>query len=303
MKNEKEFRDSVFEKAKQYEIRRKARNKKLLGTVSLCSLCIVIAASVRFASLYDMTNQESVPTEGPNTTNAPTDTEHNSPTPSETTSPFGSYDWGNNETTAAYGETTSAMTTEAVATETTETPVGTLPPTETSTTSAPTETTGKIEVPSATETEHPESPNSETSTTISAPNPPTSGNVISPTRLLLLGQIEIEAASEKALLFTSKAAFHAFWQENFAEELSPRAWAFLQTTFDASFFEKNIAVIALVPTNWTSYKLTYQNGILSDFQNIKIKDNAPSDLYTPHVYTIPSDTTEPYYTLIYEDAS
>ena len=45
MKNYDEFRQIVFEKAKKYEAQRKARNKKIIESVSLCSLVIVIALS------------------------------------------------------------------------------------------------------------------------------------------------------------------------------------------------------------------------------------------------------------------
>ena len=43
MKNHEEFRSTVFEKARKYEVRRKARNKKIWETASLCSLALVIA--------------------------------------------------------------------------------------------------------------------------------------------------------------------------------------------------------------------------------------------------------------------
>lgn len=45
MKNHEEFRSAVFEKAKKFEAKRKARNKKIAETVSLCSLALVIALS------------------------------------------------------------------------------------------------------------------------------------------------------------------------------------------------------------------------------------------------------------------
>ena len=45
MKNYDEFRATVFDKAKKYEAQRKARNRKIVETVSLCSLVIVITLS------------------------------------------------------------------------------------------------------------------------------------------------------------------------------------------------------------------------------------------------------------------
>lgn len=45
MKSYEEFRSAVFEKAEKYEARRKARNKKIAETVSLCSLALVIVLS------------------------------------------------------------------------------------------------------------------------------------------------------------------------------------------------------------------------------------------------------------------
>ena len=49
MKNYDEFRQTVFEKADRYKAKRKARNKKIIETVSLCSLCLIIGISAYFA--------------------------------------------------------------------------------------------------------------------------------------------------------------------------------------------------------------------------------------------------------------
>ncbi len=49
MKNYDEFRRTVFEKAVRYKAKRKARNKKIIETVSLCSLCLIIGVSAYFA--------------------------------------------------------------------------------------------------------------------------------------------------------------------------------------------------------------------------------------------------------------
>ena len=49
MKNYDEFRRTVFEKADRYKAKRKARNKKIIETVSLCSLCLIIGVSAYFA--------------------------------------------------------------------------------------------------------------------------------------------------------------------------------------------------------------------------------------------------------------
>ena len=49
MKNYDEFRRTVFEKADRYKAKRKARTKKIIETVSLCSLCLIIGVSAYFA--------------------------------------------------------------------------------------------------------------------------------------------------------------------------------------------------------------------------------------------------------------
>ena len=49
MKNYDEFRRTVFEKADRYKAKRKARNQKIIETVSLCSLCLIIGVSAYFA--------------------------------------------------------------------------------------------------------------------------------------------------------------------------------------------------------------------------------------------------------------
>ena len=49
MKNYDEFRRTVFEKADRYKAKSKARNKKIIETVSLCSLCLIIGVSAYFA--------------------------------------------------------------------------------------------------------------------------------------------------------------------------------------------------------------------------------------------------------------
>jgi hypothetical protein len=48
MKNYDEFRQTVFEKADRYQAKRKTRNKKIIETVSLCSLCLIIGISSYF---------------------------------------------------------------------------------------------------------------------------------------------------------------------------------------------------------------------------------------------------------------
>ena len=65
MKNYDEFRKTVFDKAKKYEAQRKARNKKIIESVSLCSLVIVIALSAYLGIL-------TIPEQLPDNTSATT---------------------------------------------------------------------------------------------------------------------------------------------------------------------------------------------------------------------------------------
>lgn len=46
MKNSEEFRRLVFEKAKSYEIRRRARNKEIAGSVIVCSLVLALSLPI-----------------------------------------------------------------------------------------------------------------------------------------------------------------------------------------------------------------------------------------------------------------
>lgn len=46
MKNSEEFRSLVFEKAKNYEIRRRARNKKIAGSAIVCSLVFALSLPI-----------------------------------------------------------------------------------------------------------------------------------------------------------------------------------------------------------------------------------------------------------------
>lgn len=59
MKNSEEFRRLVFEKAKSYEIRRRARNKKIAGSVIVCSLVLALSPPISL-HLY---HQGAYPTE------------------------------------------------------------------------------------------------------------------------------------------------------------------------------------------------------------------------------------------------
>ncbi len=71
MKNHEEFRATVFEKAKKYEAQRKARNKKIIESISLCSLVIVITLS---AYLGILTFPEQLSETSEQTTTAVSDT-------------------------------------------------------------------------------------------------------------------------------------------------------------------------------------------------------------------------------------
>lgn len=102
MKNHDEFRRTVFEKAKLYEAKRKARNKKIIEVVSLCSLCVIIGISAYFGlDSIGFAANEAADTA---ITEAPLDS------PSTVTT----------DTTAVLMKTTAAMTTSTTTVATTE---------------------------------------------------------------------------------------------------------------------------------------------------------------------------------------
>ena len=79
MKNSEEFRDLVFEKAKNYEIRRRARNKKIAGSAVVCTLILALSLPISIR-LY---HQGAYPTEE---TTAETKTSHETAAEASTTS-------------------------------------------------------------------------------------------------------------------------------------------------------------------------------------------------------------------------
>lgn len=53
MKNSEEFRSLVFEKAKNYEIRRRARTKKIAGSAVVCSLILALSLPISLHLYYE----------------------------------------------------------------------------------------------------------------------------------------------------------------------------------------------------------------------------------------------------------
>ena len=53
MKNSEEFRSLVFEKAKNYEIRRRARTKKIAGCAIVCTLVLALSLPISLHLYYE----------------------------------------------------------------------------------------------------------------------------------------------------------------------------------------------------------------------------------------------------------
>lgn len=111
MKNYDEFRQTVFEKADRYKAKRKARNQKIIETVSLCSLCLIIGISAYFALERGYFVPESVDT-------APTTPTVDTPQAVQTTSADVDKPIETAETTTGAYMTTTTMQTTVVQTTT-----------------------------------------------------------------------------------------------------------------------------------------------------------------------------------------
>ncbi len=62
MKNEKEFREAVYEKARRYEQKRKQARRRIIEAISLCSVCVAIGVSAWLILPHtDMSISENYP--------------------------------------------------------------------------------------------------------------------------------------------------------------------------------------------------------------------------------------------------
>ena len=113
MKNYDEFRKTVFDKAKKYEAQRKARNKKIIESVSLCSLVIVITLSAYLGILH-------MPAELPEDTTQTTVTDTTASQISDMTTQTETTNSMFVETTTEQSYTTIATTAETTVQTTTE---------------------------------------------------------------------------------------------------------------------------------------------------------------------------------------
>jgi hypothetical protein len=246
MKSHEEFRLTVFEKAELYEKKRKARNKRIVETASLCSLCIVIGISAylgfgnrnfKAEDLVDMTIAEATPThedgneiQDGNTTGAPLETTAgmtSASTLAATTEM--TYDLTTTvEATFATTTTACTMTTEATYTETTEATVDYSTPADTF------------------------------SFATTSPIQPTYGYYCHD------GFICDKQCGDEATLYVceSLSALDDALRSALGECLSAEDQSYFIEAFNKSFFEDSVLVVIHVPDTYV-WKVELENGIFT----------------------------------------
>ncbi len=277
MKNSEDFRRAVFEKAKRYEERRKARRKKMIETASLCSLCVVIGLSAYLIGSgagfdhNDLTTTASSPS-GTVTHGSVDGTTVESPIPglesSGTTIFTTTFETTVTTTTPVFTTTTALTMTETTTMET-----------FTSTTTAHTSTTSA----SLTETEQSES----TPLTPAPLNgiPYLDGVKISPETIFSCENDPLPAADIYVIRDESileQAVFHDVYDKRLQEDdkLS------LCERYKEDFFENHVLILAYVPAKWTAYQVSYRHGTASAFFNIEMNKGYDYEL---HTYILPKN--------------
>ncbi len=289
MKNSEEFRRTVFEKAKRYEEKRKARRRKCFQTVSLCSLCVVIGISAFFGIRYNISDatSEVVTTDGganmeaPNsaveTTDGVTEFEQTTDIPTGDVLP----------TTSWSAETTAVMTTTM--------PMGTMAEGTyaTSTSTHQMETTAVVQGTTAAdphETSYCLPENILEEQEISASTVPSA----KPDRILT-GKT---AEKEEFLVYRDAEDFSAELVSRYQERLLEEDCTVLRETYDAAFFAEHMLIAVYVPIDWTAYDIYYQDGGASRFLSVKICD-AQQNVNVLHLYAIPQNEAESLTLLTY----
>lgn len=258
MKNHDEFRRTVFEKAKQYEIKRKARNKKIIEIVSLCSLCLVIGISAYLGlGIYDLAPDDSIATT-PFTQDAPTaatsindSAEHPAGTdPDAEDLPSTDADEIHpifTATTQALRTTTAAAT---IATTTPEGPAMTFAPTNTAATSLD-ETT-----PSTVASTTPDIPQS-TNTEITAS--PTENKLVSYSGYCCERPNSQESHICELVVRENRSSLEYILNVLYDDCLSDGAKEDLYAMFDESFFEENVLIVLHI-SDYYSLEYEEKNG-------------------------------------------
>ncbi len=259
MKNEKEFRDAVYEKARLYEKKRTARRRRLLETAALCSVCVVIGLSAWLV----------IPNSGFEEDASVHTTESKSGTDgAENTSDTGKFQEGLAQSTM---EGSTYRSTAADATYTTEAPLFTAT-TAISTTAFGTETTNsprgtefllEEDVPSSAE---------DTVHHVTADRSFTlSGSIALRTRFAVLKGTEDLLAELNGL----------------GERLSEFDRREIENTYDDTFFEENVLIFIPRHMTYEGYEVWFRSGGASEINSVgKELSFKP---YMLHTYVIPRE--------------
>ena len=227
MKNYDEFRRTVFEKADRYKAKRKARNKKIIETVSLCSLCLIIGISAYFALDRGYFVPESVDS-------APTTPATGTPQAVQTTLADSPIETAGT-TTGAYMTTTTMVTTTYAYTTSTTTVEATFTPT--------TEQTSSVEATFS------------DASSSAAPMIPQNKNYIL--------QDIVPCTDENALpsLFVAKEypALKDALARDFSQNIPKNERENLQNIYDEAFFEQNVLLILHVSDAYP-YTVSFEDG-------------------------------------------
>ncbi len=273
MKNSEDFRKSVFEKAKQYEIKRNTRRKKIVNTVSICSLCFMIGLSSYFAASkwkdIDLDSPESVSTQdNANKTESGTETTPLRPTETENT-------------------ITTTMTPEGTATTTTpvwtSTTAASYSQTTTTETTIPTSTTSGSDM---------ETPTTAETSVIPSPE---SLSPLYPMQIYLnhghdIGYVHIESAEQLTFWLSRNGDTSWFFQ------LSQEDAHLMYQHFGEEFFEEYSLVLINVGTNRVSYQCGIGDSLY--FYDMEIDNSQPIG-YELHAYAVPIGTDVENYLFCY----
>ena len=268
MKNEKEFRDAVYEKARLYEKKRKARQRRITESVALLALCVAIGLSARWLlpNMIAMDGEASITTEDKAGHNGTTSVE----------------DGGNHAQESIGTETTGApleTTTEApMWTTTTGAPMWI----ETTCTSTTTVVASTSATPIETTARDACSPNS---TEFLIESVETSGKTVHhvPCDLQFLLSDSLYLKPQFAVVKSTAAL--AAELDGYGDRLSEFDRREIENTYDDTFFEENILI--LVPQHMThdGYTVLFQSGGATKI--VPFGEELAFKPYTLQTYVIP----------------
>ncbi len=293
MKSNEEFRRTVFEKAEKYRANRKKRNKKIIETISLSSLCLIIGISAYFGSQgFDLTKDEAV------------DIEQNKV---ETTSPVDGNSTMDSIETAA--DTTTGMTFATTIPATTEmtydvsTSVEATFATTTAVATMTTASTTMIETTAGITEETSEATRSTTTVADTFSLDPSATQTVAPNGYFCHGGFICDTQCGKKgeydlYVCEDLPSFTHAMQTSLDECLDAYDKTYFEKTFNESFFENEVLVVIHVPDSYV-WKTKLEGGIFTisaDKQNPNT-----SGLDALIAYTLSKDTFA-YATLIAPNA-